>query len=29
LRSSWAPHVVDGGAVVAPAFTWAVTARAP
>jgi SAM-dependent methyltransferase len=29
LRSALAEFVVDGGAVVAPASTWAVTARAP
>jgi SAM-dependent methyltransferase len=29
LRSALADYVVDGGAVVAPASTWAVTARAP
>ena len=29
LRSALADFVVDGGAVVAPASTWAVTARAP
>ena len=29
LREALADFVVDGGAVVAPASTWAVTARAP
>ena len=29
LRTALADYVVDGGAVVAPASTWAVTARAP
>jgi SAM-dependent methyltransferase len=29
LRSALADYVVEGGAVVAPASTWAVTARAP
>jgi ubiquinone/menaquinone biosynthesis C-methylase UbiE len=29
LRKALADYVVDGGAVVAPASTWAVTARAP
>jgi hypothetical protein len=29
LRAALADYVVDGGAVVAPASTWAVTARAP
>jgi SAM-dependent methyltransferase len=29
LREALADYVVDGGAVVAPASTWAVTARAP
>jgi len=29
LRTALADFVVDGGAVVAPASTWAVTARAP
>lgn len=29
LRSALADFVVDGGAVVAPSSTWAVTARAP
>ncbi len=29
LRSALADFVVDGGAVVAPASTWAITARAP
>ena len=29
LRAALADFVVDGGAVVAPASTWAVTAKAP
>jgi SAM-dependent methyltransferase len=29
LRTALADYVVDGGAVVAPASTWAITARAP
>jgi SAM-dependent methyltransferase len=29
LRTALADYVVDGGAVIAPASTWAVTARAP
>jgi SAM-dependent methyltransferase len=29
LRAALADYVVDGGAVVAPASTWAITARAP
>ena len=29
LREALADFVVDGGAVVAPASTWAVTARVP
>jgi SAM-dependent methyltransferase len=29
LRAALADYVVDGGAVIAPASTWAVTARAP
>jgi hypothetical protein len=29
LREVLADYVVDGGGVVAPASTWAVTARAP
>ena len=29
LRAALADYVVDGGAVVAPSSTWAVTARAP
>jgi SAM-dependent methyltransferase len=29
LRKTLADYVVDGGAVVAPASTWAITARAP
>ena len=29
LREALAEYVVDGGAVVAPASTWAITARAP
>jgi hypothetical protein len=29
LRAALSDFVVDGGAVVAPSSTWAVTARAP
>ena len=29
LRATLSDYVVDGGAVVAPASTWAITARAP
>jgi hypothetical protein len=29
LRNALADYVVEGGAVVAPASTWAITARAP
>jgi SAM-dependent methyltransferase len=29
LRTALADYVIDGGAVVAPASTWAITARAP